>query len=533
MRVLASRIGPELQLVDARNLSDSSELDAELCIVGAGPAGISSALEFVGSGARVCLLESGGEGPGGAEQALNAAENAGHAYMPLAASRLRGFGGTSNHWEGWCRPLDVEDFESRAWIPESGWPITRAQLEPFFGRARELCEIGEPLFEAEQWPESERARAFPFAEERFVSAAAQLSPPTRFGAAYRGELEAATNIRIVTHATATELIESRDGTRIDQLVARTLEGQRLVVRAREFVVAAGGIENPRLLLASRGRSAAGIGNGRDLVGRYFLEHPHVDSARFMPSDPDRDIGLYRQHSVGSGRIQGIFVLSRALREREKLAGFSASFEPAFVESSRGYESLRVLIRAARNGHLPDHWDEHVGRVIGDIDGTADALLRRARGIQADPRVQRVALRTEQVPNRDSRVTLAATKDALDMPKARLIWRLGEQDERTLRRGRELLAAELGRAGLGRMQVAETESDRLSDYALGGHHHMGTTRMASDPARGVVDSDCRVHGVSNLHMAGSSVFTTAGFANPTLNLVALAVRLGRHLRRRLE
>lgn len=517
-------------LVDAASLPDPMPpLLCEVCIVGGGPAGIAVALELLDRDLRVVLLESGGDGPDPAAQALNEGESSGHLYFPLVASRLRGLGGTSNHWQGWCRPFEAEDFERRAWIPESGWPLAFEDLAPAYARARELCELGAPRFEPEDWPPAERARRLPLEPARAASVAIQLSPPTRFGAVYRERLHRAANLRLLLGATATELVEASDGGRIDALHARTLAGRGLEVRARHFVVAAGGIENPRLLLASHGRSERGVGNHHDLVGRYFMEHPHVDTARFLPSDPELDLGLYHAHAVGAERIQGILVLPRAQREREALGGFAASFEPATVAASRGYESLRVLVRALRNGQLPDAWSDHLWRVASDIDEVSEAVLRRWRGAPASERFQRLALHTEQIPNRESRVELADERDVLGMPKARLVWRLSEQDERTLRRGRELLAAELARAALGRVQIPEDEEDRVGDYALGGHHHMGTTRMAGDPSRGVVDADCRVHGVENLHMAGSSVFATGGFANPTLTLVALAVRLGARLR----
>ncbi len=202
-------------------------------------------------------------------------------------------------------------------------------------------------------------------------------------------------------------------------------------------------------------------------------------------------------------------------------------------TSEGFESLRLLVRSLRQCRLPDDLTEHLWNVIADFDDVAEGAYRRLQKRDLGTRVYRVMCRSEQVPNPESRVTLSDELDAFGVPRARLDWRLTEQDVDTIRRGQMFLAAELARAGLGRMQLPEEEGFGWDQYVLGGHHHMGTTRMALDPRKGVVDADCRVHGIENLYLAGSSVFPTGGFANPTLTLVALAARLADHVRRVLS
>jgi choline dehydrogenase-like flavoprotein len=310
---------------------------------------------------------------------------------------------------------------------------------------------------------------------------------------------------------------------------RTLAGNEFDVAAKHFVLAAGGIENPRLLLASRGAGERGLGNEHDQVGRYFMEHPHLDTARFLFSDPGENFELYKPHFEGESKVVATLCLSESLCRKESLGRFAVTFETAYTEASEGYEAIRLIGRSLKQREWPDELASKLWDVITDLDGATSAMYRRSRG-EAFRLMHRMMVRSEQVPNPDSRVRLAKESDALGMPRAELDWRLTEQDVRTVTRGLKIVGSELGRLGLGRLQMPASGEDDLDigAHLLGGHHHMGTTRMADDPKQGVVDRDCKVHGLANLYVAGSSVQSTAGFANPTQTLVAFAVRLASHL-----
>jgi choline dehydrogenase-like flavoprotein len=283
---------------------------------------------------------------------------------------------------------------------------------------------------------------------------------------------------------------------------RVLDGPEFSLRSRVVVLATGGIENARLLLASNGVEAAGLGNRHDLVGRFFMEHPHTHSGEFLPSPVARPLGLYQLHRRGGVDVLGVLALSAAVRRDARLANFTASLAPRTQGGA---------------------FERDLGVVIAGFDAEGE----RAQGI---PRFA-FSNECEQVPNPESRVQLAYERDALGMNRVTLKWRLASEDRDSLRRSHEILAREIGRAGLGRVKPGLSEPDGAWPADLNGaRHHMGTTRMHSDPKRGVVDADSRVHGIANLFVAGSSVFPTSGAANPTLTIVALALRLADHLKR---
>jgi len=521
---------------DARAVPDRSTLDADICIVGGGAAGITIARELAGTGLAVLLLEAGGFEPDPATESLNEGESIGVKYRPVGTSRLRYLGGATQHWSGWCRPLDVIDFERRDDVPYSGWPFSRALLDPFYMRAQEICELGPYQYDPAYWESRGLGRQVHLRRDRFVSTVYQLSPPTFFGTAYRADLERADGVTVLLFANVVEIPCAENADAVTGLQVATLAGNRFAVRARQYVLAAGGLENARILLASRSTVPTGLGNQHDLVGRFFMEHLHINTAFFMPSDVPHDAAFYsRRQSFGRFGVIGALRLSDACLRQERLLGLSVFLEPAIfrpesvqqAQQADGYQSLVHLMDSVRNRRYPQGFLRHLWNVVTDPAATGTTtywrLFMRGDGFQ-------LAVRTEQAPNPDSRVTLSSDRDALGVPRIRLDWRLTDLDIRTIERGWELLAQELGRAGLGRVHMPETMVEQpWQDYLWGGAHHIGTTRMADDPRQGVVDRDSRVHGLANLYVAGSSVFPTGGFSNPTLTIVALALRLARHLK----
>lgn len=523
--------------IDSRSLEPGATLHTDVCIVGAGAAGIALALELAGTGVGVALLESGGYEVEPATQELCRGSIAGRPYFPLEAARLRYFGGTTNHWSGLCHPLDPIDFEARDWVPHSGWPIDRAELTPYYERARPLCELGpDPPVLGRRRP-ADAPDIVPFPGDRLRTSVMSFSPPTRFGTEYRGALERAGNVRIFLHANAVELEPEREARRLRRIRFATLEGNRFEVRARYYVLAVGGIENARVLLASRSVRPRGLGNENDLVGRFFMEHPHLaGAAQWLLTDSSLYRDLYRWPDAPEGRYvdarMGVLTLPAEVARAERLLGFSADLQlSSEAQDTEAFRSLRRIVRDAGRGRVSEDLGRHVGNVLGDLESALRGAYERATGSPGDRVV--LTTRSEQVPDPESRVTLTGERDALGIPRAELRWRLGEGDFASLRRGLERIATEVGRLGLGRMQLLEDEPELpWTDRVVGGWHHMGTTRMSADPARGVVDAQCRLHSVENLFVAGSSVFTTSGWANPTLTLVALAIRLADHLRRLL-
>jgi choline dehydrogenase-like flavoprotein len=512
-------------LIDALELPSDSHFETDVAVVGAGPAGITIARAFRNTAVDVCLVEAGGLDSDPNVQALYAGESTGIEY-PVGHSRLRYFGGTSNHWGGFCRPLDEIDFEKRAWVPYSGWPFGREELEPYWGKASELVEVAPPKFEDRSyWRDRTGGPLLDWPAGRIHERFFLFSPPTRFGQRYRADLETASNIRVLLNANLTKIGTTEAGRAATHLALRTLSGKEHRVQARLFVLAAGGLENARILLLSSDEISAGLGNQNDLVGRFFMEHPHMGGfAELVVADLARLPAIYRDRLRFDGRFgRAVMVPTAAFLRKERLlnasftigvAGDYTDVGPAdgLSESARSHTAM---LRAARRFLVAEkgsHGSEdpsYMGSWLG------------------------VGCACEQVPNPQSRVTLASEKDILGLPKIRLEWRLTEQDRRSFVAHVRSLGQEFGALGVGRLRIKVEDDGQWPERVGGGSHHMGTTRMHDDPKQGVVDRDCRVHGCDNLFVAGSSVFPTSGSANPTINLVALALRLVDHLKERLS
>jgi len=513
---------------DFRANESAHDYDADICIMGGGAAGITIARELAKGHYKVLLVESGDLDPDQDTIELNDGKVIGEPYPPLDTARLRYFGGSTNHWDGHCRPLDPIDFEARDWLPHSGWPITRKDLEPFFARANDVCELGPYQYDPEAWrPE---LGLMPFDKTKWVDRLWHYSPPTRFGQKYRDELKAAQNIHVLFNANVVDIVLNQSGSAVTQFELKALGGKEGTVRAKMFVVAGGGIENPRILLASNKQMSAGIGNANDLVGRFFLEHPHAQLAYAVPSfDLDKFKvyygGVEATIPAGTAVIQSKPGLTEEYQRAHRIRNGTIDVGHGY-DRSPGYLAFRDAARFVREGDMPDHIGRHLVTMADDLSGTLEGMYYKLR----DHDVLWFATSVEQEPNPNSRVTLDTERDALGSPRAVLDWRLTADDKDAVRIYIRMLGEEMARLGLARMRIDQWLLDQGPEWSDLGvrYHHMGTTRMSDDPKTGVVDRDCRVHGIANLYIAGSSIFTTAGYANPTLTIVALALRLADHL-----
>lgn len=476
------------ELHAAMPAGDTAEFD--VIIVGAGPAGISLALQLAESSLKVALLEAGGlDDPGAEALDLYDGENVGLPYA-LASSRQRFFGGTSNHWGGWCRPLDPYDLEARDWVPMSGWPLTDADLAPWYRAAHPLLEMETLTYDADgEVAEGALLPAGP--DSGFVNRLFRFSPPTRFGTVYRPHLSASRNVHVFLQAPVVEL-QHRNG-RVEVCRVRGRDGRDYHFAGRAVVLAMGGLEVPRLLLHTATDQSPALGNQSDWLGRCFMEHYGYTPGFVMASPRLR----YYQH-VGPQADQLPVLAPR----------------PELLYRERILNSCITLTAVE-----PDpHWSPSAMTNPGLAPAVDDDGWR-----------YRVTLINESSPYRDSRVSLGAERDALGLRRIRLDWRINPDDFRSIESVVRTLSAWLGREGLGRFQFTRPISAETTTHFGTGMHHMGTTRMSVNPQYGVVDPDCRVHGTDNLYVASSAVFPTSGYANPTLTIVALSLRLAAHLK----
>jgi choline dehydrogenase-like flavoprotein len=530
-------------LIDARSVPTGTVIETEVCIVGAGAAGIALAREFISSGFRVALLESGDTVLQKATQELYAGSIIGRRYYdPKDTSlRLRYFGGTTNEWGGLCPVLDPLDFEMREGVKYSGWPFSRMYLEPWYQRAQAVVQLGPSGYALSDWGIAPADVPEPFNGPHFICQVMQWSsPPTRFAPVYGSELRQASRLTVYLNANALHLDTSDSDNNVEQLSVGVLPDGRFTVRARIYVLATGGIENARLLLLSGKDGGNGLGNDHDLVGRFFMCHIEYMGGVIALANPDMDfkfdtgVGGAWYNRFGVPRMFQTYIsLSEDSRRKLKLPNLRIRF----LKPSNDWASQLGDVMQDLRSVMRDIWANQHEDVVRDLrsmmhDGyeITTNIERRARfGAGA-----LVALCTsEQMPNPDSRIGLGRDTDAFGLRKVTIDWELTTQDKRGMTEGHRLFGAELGRVGLGRFWSSIPDGDNnWPDRMYGDQHNIGTTRMHRDPRFGVVDENCRVHGVANLYVAGSSVFPTEGIANSTFTIIAMALRLADHIKERL-
>lgn len=526
--------------LDARKMPSGTVIDTDVCIIGAGAAGITLARQLIGHPVRVCLLESGGLRIDRETQRLYEGETVGIPYE-LETTRSRFFGGSTNWWGGFSRPQEDLHFERRDWVPDSGWPISRADLEPYYARAHEVCGIEADAYDPERvLPELEGndLRPLPLSGGRVITSLTRLSKEKRrFGKAYREELARAANITVYTYANVIDLALDAYGSSIERVRVATLAGNQLSVTARMVVLATGAIENARLLLASNAVESCGVGNRSDQVGRYFMEHPRTVVAEVaLSSVGERALRAYLpRYAMLRLPVAAELNVSPEVQRAEGLLDAAAYVELVMQgEEAAGTVALKQLYwDMVWRGARPRAPLQQLAAIAAHPKSLATFGLGLFTCAERFVRCRRITVIAEQAPNPDSRVMLSHQRDRLGMQRVRLDWRMTELDRYALRRTAEILGEELSRAGLLSVSRFMPEYERDVLTPQWNWHHMGTTRMHEDPSRGVVDPQCRVHGVANLFIAGSSVFPTAGNHTPTFTIVALAIRLAEHLRRQLS
>lgn len=545
---------------DADEIVRDAVVHADICIVGGGPAGITLAMALAQSGRRILLLESGDLAPSNDAQSLNVGEVADDTlHSPPDKYRPRCFGGATSIWGGRCVPFDPIDFETRPWIDHSGWPIGYDDVEPHYAAATALCEAGEFEYDARLATHGGmRPLLRGFTPKHFdLNGIERFSCPTHFGRRYEARLRAEGNVRVLLRATVIRLRASRDGSRIESLDVRNGKDIGFSVTADQFVLAMGGMETPRLMQTSDDVHANGIGNANDLVGRFYMCHiaGTIGSLQVNGSadtvwhgyDVAADGTYCRRRMTLRPEVQAAMKLNNAVFRlhhpriadpRHHTGPLSAIF---LAQKFISYEYAKRLVSDVPP--TPGIWMRHGLNAAADPISTIrflghwlrDRTLaeRKFPSVIIRPRTNLFSLdfHAEQVPNPDSRITLAPTTDRFGNRQVRIDWRYTSQDVETVARSFDLLRDDLAEQAIGELTLAPDERDIESvvrrDGAYGGHH-IGTARMAASAASGVIDRDCKVFGVNNLYVAGSAAFATSGQANPTLTIVALALRLANHL-----
>ncbi len=552
-------------LTDAGSIPINTVLVVDLCIIGSGPAGLAIAHELIRSGIEILLLERGDvtEQPA-ADLTSDLEFESPHFPSPQLALHNQ-FGGMAAIWNSRLLdrvtpaarylPLDPIDFETRYWVPHSGWPITFDQMAPYYDRARMLCGIGPfdfhgPLPDTGRTPLSSPSGTL-------LTRLEQFGPATAFTHRPLVELTKSDHVHVVTNATAVELT-SADGADDGMATTsvRTHGGLPFTIRSRFVVVAGGAIENARLLLNSTAQCPTGLGNYFDNVGRFFMDHPRVSLGRgsFSPEGSTRAMDLYELHIFHGQLFLGKLKLSETVLRREELLNGNAEIFSHYLSipyylsmpQLEGMRSAYIAVDSIRRRQGLARVPKHLALATRHAIPIARYLTSRYLARGAGPKflkwtglVRRsfeLHYQPAQAPNPGNRVSLGQRRDALGYRIARLDWRWSEIDLLSIRRVREIFASELRASGVGDLVKPEDDIIRgtMGNVTpVTSHHHLGTTRMHDDPRHGVVDRDCRLHGSSSVYVAGASVFPTGGYANPTLTVVALAIRLADELKRAMS
>ena len=551
-------------LIDCRRDTAVTNLQTDVAIVGGGAAGLTLALSLDAMGIDTVILEAGSDRfEQSAQQFYRAAQIEPESHGPVHLYRRRALGGTTAIWGGRCIPFDPIDFEDRPWIAHARWPVTYTEIAKYYPRALTLCRAGDPCFDAGS---AQLGSAAPLIEgvtcsDVILDRIERFSEPTNFATAYRQRLNDSRTTTVLLNAPVTEILTNESGSQCTGVALRAAGRRRLVVQARSTVLAAGGLETPRLLLASNRARRNGLGNEHDLVGRFYQAHLEGEIGSIQFLQPPERVRLDYERSADGIYCRRYIWLSPEAQRREKLAGLigrpahanivdPAHRDPVLSaiylvkkflvsEYARKLTSTESRVQAqfrARGGAL---LAAHLANVTRSPLRLSGFLLDWGRRrVLATRKLPSVVLRdrrnvypldinAEQSPNPDSRIRLGEERDEFDMPRLAIQWRMTDTDRERLARGMHVLQQAFADSGSARINL-DALDDQVREISRIGGHHIGTVRMSDAPKTGVTDKNGALFATRGLFVTGASLFPTSGFANPTLTIVALALRLADHL-----
>ncbi len=475
-------------LIDFNKSPQFQKNKYDVCICGAGPAGISLALKLSAAGKQVALIEAGDLAYTEKSQSIYSVINIGlQGWFNL--TRLRFFGGTSNHWSGRCRPFDESDFTRQPPNDIPGWPISYDDILPYLPEAMRILDLKTNFTAINKGLAGGK-----FIEDKFA-----LSTPTRFNSKHINQIKNDNNIDLYINCNLKDIRLFENQKSVEKITTLSYTGQTAELFSTAFVLSMGGVENARMLLNSNSQLPFGIGNSGGFVGQCFMEHYNVLIGGFMYEDTERDDSL--QYYTSDAYIQSTRV-------------GKANLSFGILDTIKGYGRLGFVRKFFKT-------------LSCDI-GVADKVQYISNF--KCPGTGTIGSLIEQFPNKNSKVTLSDDVDALGLQKAVINWEMSQDDKNSIRTIAKDLAKDFADSGQGVVKLEEYLLDDNADIPVSAHaHHMGTTRMSETPEHGVVDADCRVFGTNNLYIAGSSVFSTGGAANPTMPIIQLALRLAEHLK----
>jgi choline dehydrogenase-like flavoprotein len=539
--------------LDGRGLRAGETLDTDICIVGAGAAGMVLAAELGKMGYRVLLIEAGKRRGGGPSQKLYEGEVTDtERHLPPDRDRFRGLGGSSGAWGGRCMPFDPVDFTPRPEIDSPGWPIGAADLAPWYRKAQAYVDCGRYAYTADQAGLDGDLIGGLKSDIVRTDTLERWSPPTHFGKALAPELDAMPNVTVLTGLVATGVTRQPGARPVYEVQLTTLPKLRQVqVTAKAIVLSGGGLETTRILLQSASGDQPAVGDHSGWLGRGYMCHVMGTIARIRLAPDTRVIFGFEKDADGVFIRRRLTLSAETLRAHELPNMYTLLDRPLMNDANHGsallslaYLVKRVLKPQSRGGYSGQDSAlfAHVRNLFFGAPQALSVLpkLGRERFLSGrrlpslleagEDNTYYLTFHAEQTPSKDSRITLADTRDMTGMRRLRVEPHQTEKDIDGIVRAHQLIGAELERAGVGTLEFLSDDPVALvkgSNFTLG--HHIGTTRMSADPSTGVVDENLKVHGTENLFIASASVFPTSSQAHPTLTILALAIRLAHHLK----
>jgi hypothetical protein len=492
------------------NIGNYPDIEFDYCIIGAGAAGISLALSL-GSDKNVALIESGGYEYEQDYQLLNEGFTSGVNYLPLIATRLRQFGGTTGHWAGQSAPFEEIDFQYRPWVENSGWPISYYDYMKYLPKAAEFCGVAYGEFTWEHFLDNLSTKN-PFGSSPIRTPLFRYSHPARrFGEYFRSNIGRLKNIFCHIHSNVTEIDLDIQG-RIKSILIESVSGNKQKVISKNYILASGGIENSRILLNVKRKYP--MIDKFDQIGRYYMEHPNVDIG--IVSLFNKDYGnvlsepLKRKQKANKVRFD--FQLAPSLQEKLGILNHSAFLIPENSITAHRFSDIALL-----------------QKLVSKFENVYDKYVAKER-----EKYFKLRVRLEQAPISSNRIVLTDQKDFFGQFKINVNNEMSNLENITLHEFVKSIAHVFGVEEIGRIKFDFTKDDNSWMNRCGWQiHHCGGTRMSNKKDNGVVDENLKMHFIDNLWVVGSSVFPTSGHANPTMNLIALSLRLADHLNKKFN
>jgi choline dehydrogenase-like flavoprotein len=521
-------------IIDIKDTNGPEELSFDVCVVGSGAAGLTIASELLHSSLKVVLVESGGWEHEPATQALYDVDVSGLPHPGATEGRFRICGGSTTKWGGQALPLTPIDFERRDWVRHSGWPISFDELNPYYSRACRFLLLDNLNFDTDLFVHL-RTRPPAFDPQRGRYHFSKWSPKPSVREHYLPAIGRSDDCTLLLHANVTDIVLEGNLNRIRTITVRSLEGHSANVQARSFVLCVGGIETARLLLANSRQQPSGIGNEHELVGRFFQDHPSAMIGFLNTDNPARAQALLNVfHKRGLKYSVRCTATPQWQKEHRTL---NVSMGTTFVQNDSVLQDMKDSYAAIQHRTFRRETLRKLQRVARRPSAAIQPawhFLIHGRSFVPGARIL-IGVTSEQEPNPESRILLADRSDALGIRRTNVRWQLTELTRHAIQQFAGLLREQFQQSGIGDIQLepwVRDNSPQWPEYINDQFHHIGTARMHDSPHQGVVDRNCRVHGVTNLYIGGSAVFPTSGHSNPTLTIIALCMRLADRLRAEL-